>query len=556
MLQINSGKLYRQGVGRTNHLRGVLYTNLVLGGWGETPIVTAAGTLLTTDSSDHPAPLVYELTERMEDHGITQGVLVSHGVLPYLQDFAVVAAFFLQATCTPDVTLGARLLGPARSVTVATAPDRLVKGVFDKRVLVLPEDRESFARFVDELIGLGRKSFLAAMRAMRTYVTGLHRVADDLELAYAMLVASVESLAQDFDGHLGRWSDYAESKRGKIDAALEGADADVATRVRAAIMEIEHVALARRFRDFALEHVPRGSLRHGGRPGAPGRLDLRDGLAEAYRLRSRYVHNLLGLPRLLDSDFGFSETVRSGHSTFLTIEGIRRVARTVILEFVRRQPKVDAEEYDYGLERHGVVQAQLSPEYWIGRPELLDGSSGRQWLASFLQQFAGWLLAGKPGTDLGQVMLKVEVLLPGLKPKQRLPFVALYCTYAMIRPERERTPDRARLFDKWKVELDPPSVESLFVHLVLEAQPDWDLDDHKALVDTYFAQRNRKSGLRVPELFEAGAVLALAERFRLKGQKQAAADLVSFAAVTRWASPASSISNATSTRKRRWTGTC
>lgn len=115
MLQINSGKLYPNGVGRTNDLRGVLYSNLVLAGWGETPVVTAAGTLLPVESSEVPAPLVYGITERMESEGVTQGFLVSHGVQSYLQDFAAVAAFFFKAACSPDGDLCARLLAPGRA---------------------------------------------------------------------------------------------------------------------------------------------------------------------------------------------------------------------------------------------------------------------------------------------------------------------------------------------------------------------------------------------------------------------------------------------------------
>lgn len=47
MLQINSGKLFQNGIGRTNSLRGVLYTNLKLP-W-QRDVVTAAGTLRETD---------------------------------------------------------------------------------------------------------------------------------------------------------------------------------------------------------------------------------------------------------------------------------------------------------------------------------------------------------------------------------------------------------------------------------------------------------------------------------------------------------------------------
>jgi hypothetical protein len=76
--------------------------------------------------------------------------------------------------------------------------------------------------FVGRLIGLPRQTYLGVMRAIRTYINGMHRIADDLELAYTLLVASVESLAQDFDGHESDWASYDQRKRQAIDEAFVG----------------------------------------------------------------------------------------------------------------------------------------------------------------------------------------------------------------------------------------------------------------------------------------------------------------------------------------------
>ena len=52
MLQINSGKLYPNGVRRTNELRGVLYSNLFLMQMEDRAIVTQAGRLLQAEASN------------------------------------------------------------------------------------------------------------------------------------------------------------------------------------------------------------------------------------------------------------------------------------------------------------------------------------------------------------------------------------------------------------------------------------------------------------------------------------------------------------------------
>ena len=77
MLQINTGKLFTRGVGRTNALRGVLYSN---GRFRFDDVETAAGTLRATEGERGDLAVVYELEEQIEDEEVGPGVLASHGV--------------------------------------------------------------------------------------------------------------------------------------------------------------------------------------------------------------------------------------------------------------------------------------------------------------------------------------------------------------------------------------------------------------------------------------------------------------------------------------------
>lgn len=526
MLQINSGKLYPNGVGRTNRLRGVLYTNLALLDLDDLPIETAVGTLLQTEPLGDPGTLVYELTERLEDDRVAPGVLVSHGVTPYLSDFAYVVSFALNVTCTPDHDLTVRLLRNRRGTRLFTPPAKLIRRFFDKEVFCKPEDSAFLKAFAGDLIGLRRESFLAAMKAIRTYVTALHRIADDLELAYMLLVAAIESLAQNFGQFSGTWADLDDGKRKKIDAALKQSDPTTAERVRAALIEIEHLALARRFREFALAHIEPSYYRETGRMGMLGPMDTRDALREAYNLRSGYVHKLVQLPDMLSIERSFSESVRIDHRALFTLEGLARLVRHIILEFVKRQPKVETELYDYRHERYGVIQAELAPEYWIGKPGALQADKGRRHLEAFLSQFEGHLQSGKTITSLQNVMPRIEQILPDATKKQRRPLIALYCLYNNIVPKPDRTAGYQEVIRHYQDELAEPCVEGLVTHLLLDMTPAWPVTKHQDIYRRYFDQRNRSSGFRAPALFEAGFGLALAERLRSSGQISAACEVI------------------------------
>jgi len=531
MLQINSGKLYPDGVGRTNELRGVLYSNLFLLRMDDGPIVTAAGRLRQVDSTGTPRPIIYEITEQFEDNAIQVGVLASHGVQPYLQDFAAIVSFILRVTCTPDADHCTRLLNGRRSLGVMTPPDKLVRRAFDKEIIFQQSDIDLLKSFTADLIALKRKNFLATMRAIRTYVTGMHRVRDDLELAYTLLVASIESLAQDFDAHKAQWTDYDQSKRQRIDKALAGADELIGKRVRTAILEGEHLALARRFREFVLAHLSDSEFQESGRNGSLGKLDLRDALKEAYALRSRYVHNLRDLPRLLDSDFAYSESIRSGHAVYLTLEGLSRIARKVIIEFVARHPKCEKEIYDYRFERYGILSAELAPQYWIWRPDALATGQCRKILSALLSQLAAFFVSKSPINDLNQICAKIEAELSRFRGNDRKACAAIYILFNCYLPLDQRRPNYNKFHKLCAKALQSPSIEALCLHLILGSVPSWSATDQQDILDNYFERRNQPGGLRVPELFEAGMLLSLAERCRSEGQIDQAKALLAFSAV-------------------------
>ena len=245
MLQIASGKLFTQSPGQQNELRGIIHTNLHL--LGSEPIETDAGRLVPTDIvSPLSGQLVYEFTELIEQSPAA-GVVASHGIEPYIYDFSAIVSLVLNATCTVDPEMASRLIGGKRGTKVHFPPKEFIPRAFDPQILCREKDGELLMEIISNLIGLQRKSFLASMRAIRTYVVGMHRIADDLELAYVLLVASVESLAHDFDDFQPLWDDYNEVKKGKIDGALLNADKDTAEKVRTALLEVEQHSLAKRF---------------------------------------------------------------------------------------------------------------------------------------------------------------------------------------------------------------------------------------------------------------------------------------------------------------------
>ena len=196
-----------------------------------------------------------------------------------------------------------------------------------------------------DLIALDRKHYEGAMRAIRRYVTGAHRIADDVNLAYALFVMGIESLAQEFDGHVADWLDYDHTKRARIDAALSDATVDTSEKVRRAILQNEYVALARRFRTFTLAHVAPSYFRSDAAQtqGAISRPDLETALRQVYEVRSGYVHRLQEINTALVGLPSFPDTLELDGRATLTFASLSLLARHVIIQFIDRSPKVERE---------------------------------------------------------------------------------------------------------------------------------------------------------------------------------------------------------------------
>ena len=530
MLQIASGKLFAKKPEQRNELRGVVYTNLQL--YGREPIETVAGRLLPTSSLGVPNSAVYQLMELIEDPPVP-GAVASHGIDPYISDFADIVSFVLNVTCTPDAEVTSRLTGGRHSSQAAVPPGSLVRRVFDKQVWCQDEDAVRLVEVVENLIWLKRKNYLAAMRAIRTYARGLRRLADDPELTYTLLVASVESLMQGFRSEHPEWEDYPEDKRRRIDTALERADVQTKRQVRKALLEIEHVAARRRFLDFALTHLKPSFFREeaSGQENPIGRSDVPGALNQAYDLRSRHIHELKELPKLLTAGFHNGETFIVDRVTMLTIQGMTRLARHVINEYIERQPKVTTEVYDYRPERAGIVAVTLAPKYWIGRVEDLNVTSGRDRLEGFLVQVAAGLQDGADAeiTDLQNVLEEVEKLLPNASKAQRRPFLALYVLFNSLITQEMRMPGLEKVLSTYQAELDCPSIEAMILHLLLGTMPYWPLEEHQALHDAYLRNQGRPASLRIPPILRSGLSLALAERYRACGDGRHARELISTA---------------------------
>ncbi|MDA4862092.1 hypothetical protein PGK19_11410 [Acinetobacter baumannii] len=534
MLQICTGKLFSKDIEYRNNLKGIIYTNLKL--LRDEKIQTKAGSIVYAENASSPNTVIYEIEELIEESESKPGLLISHGINSLILDFSAILSFALNCTASPSHSLTERLLSEQEGISTQRSPNKMFKTVFDKNIFCSEESQKFFINFTNHLIGLERKTYIGVMSSIRTYVTGMHRIADDFELAYTLLVASIESLAQNFDGHQSTWEDYDQNKKKIIDEALKGCEEDISVKVREAILSIEHTSLRKRFQAFALEHVSPTFFREEAdfAINPISRLDLPTALNNAYQARSKYVHNLIKLPKQLTLA-KYSEFCIIKDKRWLTLQGLSRLARHVIIQFVMKQETVENEPYDYSLERSNILQVHLAPQYWIAAPDFSEGA-GIQKLEGFLSQLKE-CLTNTPNasvTDLTNVLDEFESRIDTLKQVDKKAFLALYILYnAYLNKSFENREVRVkkvkRFIAKHENKISNPCVEGLIVTSLLTLPFEWNIEVHDKYLKQYFRERDKKLKIRCPDIFESGMILQLAERYREAGNAKKALELIEMA---------------------------
>ncbi|MGD9711459.1 MAG: hypothetical protein AB7V46_05255 [Thermomicrobiales bacterium] len=164
-------------------------------------------------------------------------------------------------------------------------------------------------------------------------------------------------------------------------------------------------------------------------PGPIGRSDLVVALQQAYAIRSRYVHTLQEIPSQLTVG-SMPEMVEEDARPTLSVSGLARVARHIIMQFVVRGPIVVHEDFDYRRSFPNIITVRLASECWIANTGGFTYKHGPQKLTALIEQITSAVLlrtSKATMTDIRPVLALIEDMMPGLqKVNQRLPFLTLY----------------------------------------------------------------------------------------------------------------------------------
>jgi hypothetical protein len=536
VLQIVTKMYFREGVPlhSTVH-REVLYTNC--GFLRQDVVDLPVGELAPSTGISPVSTVTLSVTEHLEaeDPDGERSMLVATSGTELVDALADVLSFELNAVFNRDGDLVKRLV-PDSIIDQSrqSSASKLFRRTFDANRYVPEEELDELRHFMTQLLALKRSHFEAAMRAMRRVVRATQRAVDDPTIGYVDLVAALESLSDGTSAPAPTWDRLDARKRRLVDEALEGTDAGVAERVRAAVMEGERLGAKSRCVAFVMDNVsPEYFLTEAADTLRPVRgADLERAVKLAYDVRSRNVHVLEDLPPEAWVLGDRADTVSPpGMGIMLSHEGLARLARHVVRSYVDRAPVEVDPTFNWRASLPGQIRMRVAPQYWVWNAEGFDHKSVSQYFSGFVSHLADTLAGRNEGvTDIRPVLERIEQFLPGTAdgPAKSL-MVAIYALWHSVVAPSYHRPGAGSVLADHEHFLQQIEVPSFVVGLLGEQMPEWTDDQWHRLATNRRAERLRRRHLELPASFDAALQVMAAERLMDVGRSDEGHVLARFA---------------------------
>jgi hypothetical protein len=506
MLQIISGKFFKSDVRQTSQSKGILYSNYSWVG----VIQTCVATLEPVDTfGSSICSYVVNYTNQIEGEP-RPGALAPTGEWEIIRQFQLLCTFGLKAAFDVDrssIELNCR--EKRKHSGDQYLPSKFTTRFFNPVINGNNDEVESFIKLIDKIIGLPRKQYLAVIRCLTNFLDALQALNFNLDLAYSMLVYSLEALSQNFDGYQPTWKDYPQNEE-DMDKILFKIDEASAEEIRTLLIKDKHLKLTKRFVDFISGHIDDSFYLEEANTiqNALRKSNLEQALKNVYHSRSKYVHQLSPVPAHLKySRSTEGDVFYWDKQPYLTFNGLVRLTHHVITNFITKQEYIEREDYDYFQDIPGTLTYGVAAEYWLGNEQYFSAIQARKWLSSFLGHLQTARVSGQPLVNMEKVIEKIEANVKGASREQRISMIAIHRLFCCVTGNYQRA---ALLEDKYSKLLSECHLETMVTNLILNQPFPWSLNECIKSYENYSENRFKKNTMYIPQIIEILLIIEIA----------------------------------------------
>jgi hypothetical protein len=258
-------------------------------------------------------------------------------------------------------------------------PQKILPDIFSETRTFTHEEMLSLNSWFQKVLSLPRQKYKIVCQGLAAYERALQVLSSDAALSYSLLVFVIEALANNHSAYHATWDDIGPMHRQLFDALFEderisSIDTSWIDDLRKVLVEIIHPGATKRFTRFALDHISSDlySASNSNTKSPLRRSRIYQSIQNAYDLRSLFSHELTPLTQLLISasyraeeiEEEFEQRGRKVKTSYLTLRGLFRVVRSILLEFIEQQEVADLKFYNWSQESdYGLVEGVRVPAY-------------------------------------------------------------------------------------------------------------------------------------------------------------------------------------------------
>lgn len=205
---------------------------------------------------------------------------------------------------------------------------------------------------------------------------------------------------------------------------------------------------------------------------------------------------------------------------YLTFNGLLRIARTVVLDFVQKQQYLKEEEYDWVSELPGRVMMKWAGQYWIGRHENYSVDRSAEWLSAFVSVWLQTASSEEPVMpDLRPLLNKFESLLGTVPATQRAQILTVHSLYNDIMASECQSSNHETVYQDNKFLFDDCRIESMVFKVLAGCEWPWSADDCAHAYEGYEERKFDKQGLSLPRSLEVAMMAYISDKYRENRQE-------------------------------------
>lgn len=524
MLQIISGKFFESDSIHESDCKGILYSNF----YWILPIKTCIGTLEPVDifNLSSISPYVFNYKNKIEIDP-TPGTLRT-GDAEIINQFKIICIFGLKSFFDVDRNYVELLCRKhPKSSTEEIIPSAFVPRFFDYHIHGKNEEVENFINLVDKIIGLPRGKYLAVINSINAFSQSLQTLNYNLDLAYSLMIYSLESLSQKFDDFKPSWEDYNPETRKKLDKLFEKDNLKPSTlkSIQDILINSSNYRAMSRFVDFTSRYVSDDFFKEdaNNKKNPLRKSELKQALKNAYQMRSGYVHELKAIEKSLrfPQFIQGSESIRWQNKPYFTFAGLTRLVNHVIHNFIENQNYFEKESYNWRKDLPGRIDVAIHPNHWIWEENIFKPTDINVTFSGYLTIRNDYLIHNKKLIDLRKLMVKIEKLVDkGLRKEYKYPMISFYFLYNNQMVEEFQSPNYDNFIKEYFEIIFEPNIENMISLLLLNKKWPWDVDQSVLNYLKYRKNKFNKNSLNIPHIFEVFIIIDIANRFLEKDDKE------------------------------------